>query len=37
MMIKKLLGKTEGGIYRYYDNLKNIEKLQYRCMVLGKD
>ncbi|AAO36632.1 phage protein (plasmid) [Clostridium tetani] len=36
MIDKETFRKTEGRIYRYYDNLKNIEKLEYRCMVLEK-
>lgn len=36
MIDKETFRKTEGRVYRYYDNLKNIEKLQYRCMVLEK-
>lgn len=36
MIDKDVFRKTEGRIYRYYDNLKKIDKLEYKCMVLEK-
>ncbi|AWZ49805.1 hypothetical protein C3495_05800 [Clostridiaceae bacterium 14S0207] len=34
MIDKETFRKTEGRIYRYYENLKKIDMLEHRCMVL---
>ncbi|WP_243446793.1 hypothetical protein [Clostridium botulinum] len=33
-MDKEIFKKIECRIYRYYDSIKKIDKLEYRCMVL---
>lgn len=36
MIDKEAFRKMENRIYRYFDNLKKIDKLEYRCLVLEK-
>ncbi|WP_097025687.1 hypothetical protein [Clostridium peptidivorans] len=36
MIDKEIFKKIEGRLYRYYKDMSEIDKLEYRCMVLEK-